>query len=59
MSIGDFPESLNQAILVGTMLVGRLGVPRFLLQAPVSERQSCSPSGRNLIIIIIIIYKKK
>ena len=28
MSIGDFPESLSQAILVGIMLVGRLGVPR-------------------------------
>ena len=26
MSIGDFPESLSQAILVGIMLVGRLGV---------------------------------
>ena len=26
MSIGDFPESLSQAMLVGTMLVGRLGV---------------------------------
>ena len=25
MSIGDFPESLSQAILVGIMLVGRLG----------------------------------
>ena len=24
--IGDFPESLSQAMLVGTMLVGRLGV---------------------------------
>ena len=24
--IGNFPESLSQAILVGTMLVGRLGV---------------------------------
>ena len=24
--IGDFPESLSQAILVGIMLVGRLGV---------------------------------
>ena len=24
--IGDFPESLSQAILVGVMLVGRLGV---------------------------------
>ena len=26
MSIGDFPESWSQAILVGVMLVGRLGV---------------------------------
>ena len=28
MSIGDFLESLSQAMLVGTMLVGRLGVFR-------------------------------
>ena len=28
MSIGDFPESMSQAMLVGTMLVGRLGVYR-------------------------------
>ena len=26
MSTGDFPESLSQAILLGMMLVGRLGV---------------------------------
>ena len=26
MSIGKFPESLSRAMLVGTMLVGRLGV---------------------------------
>ena len=26
MSIGNFPESLRQAMLVGIMLVGRLGV---------------------------------
>ena len=26
MSIGDIPESLTRAMLVGTMLVGRLGV---------------------------------
>ena len=26
MYIGDFPESLSQAILVGILLVGRLGV---------------------------------
>ena len=29
MSIGDFPESLGQAMLIGTMLVGRLGVQVF------------------------------
>ena len=29
MSIGNFPESLGQAMLVGVMLVGRLGVPIF------------------------------
>ena len=28
MSIGDFPESLNQAILTGIMLVGRWGVSK-------------------------------
>ena len=28
MSTGDFPESLSQAILVGIVLVGRLGVHR-------------------------------
>ena len=27
MSLGDFPESLSQAMLLGIMLVGRLGVP--------------------------------
>ena len=26
ISIGDFPENFSQTILVGTMLVGRLGV---------------------------------
>ena len=29
MYIGDFPQSLSQAMLVGTMLVGRLGVCLF------------------------------
>ena len=29
MSIGDFPESLSQAIIVGIMLVWRLGVVYF------------------------------
>ena len=33
MSIGDFLESLSQAMLVGTMLIGRLGVrPVHLLR---------------------------
>ena len=32
MSIGDFPESLSQAILVGIMLVGRLGVYASTMQ---------------------------
>ena len=35
MSIGDFPEGLSQAMLVGTMLVGRLGVHE------VSQRPEC------------------
>ena len=26
MSVGDFPESLSQPMLVGKILVGRLGV---------------------------------
>ena len=30
MSIGNLPESLSQAMLVGTMLVGRLGVSPVL-----------------------------
>ena len=28
MSIGNFPESLSRAMLVGTMLIGRLAVPQ-------------------------------
>ena len=37
MYIGDFPESLSQAMLVGTMLVGRLGVVK-----PVHESNKLS-----------------
>ena len=36
MSIGDFPESLSQAILVGRFLVGRLGVVPVVLRPPTS-----------------------
>ena len=32
MSVGNFPESLSQAILVGIMLVGRLVVQQFMFQ---------------------------
>ena len=39
MSIGDFPESLSQTILVGIMLVGRLGV---------RARRSSRRKGRSL-----------
>ena len=34
MSIGDLPESLSQAMLVGILLVGRLGVFRRLEMCP-------------------------
>ena len=39
--IGNFPESLSQAMLVGVMLVGRLGVPRRLrsLGGPLAKFQ--------------------
>ena len=37
MSIGDFLESLSQAILVGIMLVGRLGVEHYEYMALAKE----------------------
>ena len=45
MSIGKFPESLSQAMLVGVMLVGRLGVVGFrsLRRASSSIALSCIP----------------
>ena len=36
MFVEDFPESLTRAMLVGTMLVGRLGVP-VLSRLPTSR----------------------
>ena len=43
MSIGDFPESLSQAILVGIMLVGKLGVwksgPRLEMNKATTEQR--------------------
>ena len=37
VSIGDFPESLSQAILVGIMLVGRLGVMIMSIIVSISD----------------------
>ena len=42
MSIGNFPEVLSQRILVGIILVGRLGVRRNEIGTP-SVRQVGSP----------------
>ena len=48
--IGDFPESLTQAMSVGIMLVGRLGVQQHIIQRnggatePVGLR--AGPAGR-------------
>ena len=46
MSIGDFQESLSRAILVGIMLVGRLGVAKVVkwFEPPRSEYESPSES---------------
>ena len=42
MSIGNFPESLSQAILVGIILVGRLGVESRRVLQGVSRRVTVS-----------------
>ena len=62
MSVGDFPESSSQAILVGIILVGRLGVAAltvsraqlWLTASPEAETTS-TPSIIILIGIIIIV----
>ena len=46
MSVGDFPESLSQAMLLGIMLVGRLGV---LLAEP-----GLLPAALNMCVYIYI-----
>ena len=43
MSIGDFPGSSSQAILVGIMLVGRLGVPESVARP---GRRAVAPTGQ-------------
>ena len=40
ISIGNSPEMLSQAILVGIILVGRLGVPA---RVPVMEGENSNP----------------
>ena len=71
MSIGDFPESLSQAMLVGMMLVGRLGVLAASGVAPACANARSNMSHNNddnndnsddnsntclLLIIYIILY---
>ena len=51
--IGDFPESLSQAMLVGTVLVGRLGVPRILI-VPTIQVIRVVPIMLTVIIILMI-----
>ena len=48
MSIGDFLESLSRAMLVGTMLVGRLGV--------VAMRRHRNNSNIAVVINVHMIY---
>ena len=49
--MGDFPESLTQAMLVGTSLVGRLGVDSLIP----SPRPGAMTSGEKGIITNTII----
>ena len=49
MSTGEFPESLTQATLVGTMLVGRLGALQGMAALPPGwalRRPHASDAGR-------------
>ena len=60
MSIGDFPEVLSQRVLVGTILVGRLGViiinnhnnsnnnNIYISNCSVSSTTSAAPAQREL-----------
>ena len=51
--IGDFPESASQAMLVGIMLVGRLGV--HMSQVPHARRALRTAHAADCLIIITII----
>ena len=62
MSIGDFPETLSQAMLAGVMLVGRLSIaceasaPRPRRLAAANHGRGVA-EGRDYIYIYIYIYK--
>ena len=46
MSLGDFPESLSQAMLVGVMLLGRLGVAAQMARAQTLSIAQVPKQGR-------------
>ena len=56
MSMGDFPESLSQAILVGIMLVGTLGVCASLREASAEHGAHEQPRPAIHTYIYIYIY---
>ena len=51
---GNFPESLSQAMLVGLILVGRLGVQHLVI----TERQRCSEVTVTLLCPSIVVRSK-
>ena len=53
MFIGNFPEVLSQAILVGIILVGRLGVPIGLELAGPPEL--AGPLGSPLLLLLVVV----
>ena len=55
MPMGDFPESLSQAMLAGIMLVGRLGVT-MLLQMTATSEASVNETIRHSYYTVIDIH---
>ena len=56
MSIGEFPESLSQRILVGISLVGRLGVPAWFGKTIRVLRRTCRVPEHLNVYMYIYIY---
>ena len=54
-SIGNFPGNLSQQILVGILLVGRLGAALVLSSNALSELSRLAPRCSHGVVIIIII----